>query len=749
MAMRSHLAWVVLLLGCARVANVAPPRPADEDVLYVRDLVFDPVKGPPGLDAALRAPRETGYSLVQYEPGAGDAVHGAVIAAGGRIYDPVARNGLLVGGVPLARLRAIQGVRSAAIYEPAYKLAASLRTAAAQATEPMALAISVFENADDAARAIEALGGKAEVVHAWGGDAVVATVPPARLAEVAAVPSIRSIEPATMPLPELDVAPTRIGVRANAGPPWANIHGLTGQNQVLGIYDTGCDTGNSGTLFTDLRDRVTGDIAGWTNPLRAPSWEGLDYQGNPSAHGTFVSDVAIGNGASSANNLLTGIAFQATAVMRPFNADSAGLQPGYLAIGTALQNAYNANARVHNNSWVPATGIAGNLLPILNTYSQQGSYIIDTFVRANPAMLIVTSAGNYGNAANTIGTLSNSKNSLVVGNAGNGTPPTGDAGGGHVYDGVAPNAMAASSSRGPAVQNRLRPEVCAPGAQVAMRCPQSMVNNNTCPTAAGASNPPYLNQPGFAYAGGTSFSTPMVSGAAILLRQFLNTASQLPTPTGMLMKALLVNGTNQLYNYVPDNAQGWGEINLAQSIDGFGGGNTMYYDSLNEHGAAFQFTQTGQSVYFPDVVFTNAVPLRITLTWYDPADGTYAGVLVDDLDLTLTTADGTVYHGGVASMQNGLTQANGAADNRNNTEKIVLAATPAGNSTITVTATHIAAQTRQAFALAVSSVDHQGAASRSAAPSGATRGEFHLLSPQASAPPSPAPQSPSPPGKQH
>lgn len=374
---------------------------------------------------------------------------------------------------------------------------------------------------------------------------------------------------------------------------------------------------------------------------------------------------------------------------------------------------------------MPATGTYPNLAAIKNIYSAQGSAVIDDFACKNPQMLIMTSAGNYGPNANTLGTLSNSKNSLAVGNAGNGDPPTGAA---TSTDGVAPNAMEQSSSRGPAVTGRQRPEVCAPGAMVAMRCPQSMVG--TCPTA------PYLNQPGFEYATGTSFSTPVVSGAAILLRQFLTTQTSLPNATGMLVKALLVNGATQLYNYVPDAAQGWGEISLTKSIDGLGGGNTMYYDSLNEHGAAFQFTQSGQSVVFNNVVFAANVPLAITLMWYDPPDTTYAGALLDDLDLTVTTADGKVYHGGVPSMTNGQTQANGAPDTKNNTEKIVLAQTPAGASTITVTATTIALNTRQPFALAVSSVDHQGSQGFMATLSGSSSSLHMLQSP----PPEPQPE---------
>ncbi len=715
--------WILPVWALA--AQIAPPPPSPDAAnaakLYVRDFAFDPLSAPPKLAPALLAKGDPGVAIVQYETGKGRAVYDAIRAAGGRIHGPIARHGLLVGDLSLAKLRALRGVRFADAFHPGYKIDPSLRASAENpdATSKVDVVVTVFEKAAATAEEIVKLGGSARVVStALGKEALVVSVPTRALAGLAALPDVWNVEPAMTPQPELDIAPVRIGVRANAAPPWANIDNLDGTGQVLGIYDTGLDTGNPATLLADFQGRVNGDIANWTNPAPTipQSWAGLNYKGDPSSHGTFVTDVAVGNGATSAGGLLTGVAFMATAIMRPFNADSNGLQPGYLNIDRALTNAFAANARVHNNSWVPATGTFPVLAPVLNTYSLQGSSAIDTFVGTNPTMLVVTSAGNYGaQGAGSIGTLSCSKDSLVVGNAGNGTPPTGAAGPPFTYPtATAINAMANSSSQGPVVGGRLKPDVCAPGAMVAMRCPQSMAA--TCPaTGAGPSNQPYLNQPGFAYASGTSFSTPLVSGSAVLLREFLATQTNLPNATGMLVKALLVNGTSPLYNYVPDNMQGWGEINLRQSIDGFGAGQIMYFDSLTEPGAAFVFTQQGQSVVFPNLTFSAATQLAITLTWYDPPDAGLAGALVNDLDLTLTLADGTtVYHGGVPSMQNGQTAANGPADTANSFEKLILAQTPAGACTITVTAATLAPGSRQPFALAVSSVAQQAPVARRA-----------------------------------
>jgi hypothetical protein len=382
--------------------------------------------------------------------------------------------------------------------------------------------------------------------------------------------------------------------------------------------------------------------------------------------------------------------------MRPQNADSDGLTPKYLKIGLALTNAFTEGARIHNNSWDPATGAFPDLVAIKNIYSEQGSATIDAFVVANPTMLVLTSAGNSGrDGAATIGTLGCSKNSLVVGNSGNGNPPTGNRG----AEGLDPNQIASGSSRGPCPGDRLKPDVVAPGFRVAARCMKS-----GCPQPS----IPYINQPKYVYRIGTSYSTPLVAGAALLLRELVTADRNRPRATGMLLKALLINGTAQLFDFAPDNNQGWGRINLAQSIDGPAAGSVYFFDSLSEAGAAFEFTQTGQSVVFENVTFIQNSPLAMTLSWYDPPDATHSGLLINRLDLILTLPDGTIYHAGVPSMRNGVTVPNGLPDLRNNTQKMILRQTPTGACTVQVVATNIAAGKRQPFALAMYPVAQQG-----------------------------------------
>lgn len=693
------------ILGWTDLARAQSVPIAESVALHVRELSFDPLKAPPAVHASLRATAENGYAIVQYHPSEGAAVHRALIAAQARIYGPVARHGFLVGNITQRQLKAIKGVRFAGPFHPAYKLEPSLR---ARAIKPGAakirVAVDVFENAPRVAKTISAYA-KATLVGAQQ-EHLLVELAERDLKRLAAVADVRNIEPAMMPKPELDVMPSRIGVRTAARQP--NFMGLDGTGQKLGVYDTGADTGDTTTLVLDLRNRVSGDIDNWANPSMDQTWADLSYSGGNANHGTSVTDIAIGNGATSSTALLTGIAPAATAKIRSFNADAIGLVPGYLNINQALTNAYNWGANVHNNSWVPATGTAPDLTPVLNVYSQQATVPLDQFAYTNWRMLILTSAGNYGEqGANTIGTLSCSKNSLSVGNSGNGNPPSGRIIG-DFYDGVAPNTMEPSSSIGPVPGGRLRPDVVAPGQEIASPCTTAKLADHTCPDDNG-----YLNEPAYKYGGGASFSTPAVSGMALLLRQLLARDTNLPNASGMLVKSLLVNGAAQMFNYAPGNAQGWGQVSLPRSINGFTAGDVYYYDSMTEHGAAFRFVQAGQSVVFENVVLAQGVPFYVTLTWFDPPDATLAGRIVNDLDLTLTLQNGTVYRGGVPSMQNGVTVANGAGDHVNNTEKLILAATPAQPVTLTVTASVVNVLYPQAFALAVSSVTSHDLKARS------------------------------------
>jgi hypothetical protein len=213
------------------------------------------------------------------------------------------------------------------------------------------------------------------------------------------------------------------------------------------------------------------------------------------------------------------------------------------------------------------------------------------------------------------------------------------------------------SSLGPTYDNRIKPDVVAPGAGL-MSALASRQNSNekTCETT---------------FKQGTSMATPAVAGAAALIRQYFIdkegkfwTKACSPssdmfctafTPSGMLLKALLLHSGEAMSLYhegssskdvvlsgkgKPDVYQGYGRVQLS---------NVLPLPGLSD----FQLTvrdmvdiqeKSAVSHYFK--VTDPSQPLVITISWYDPpAVSGAAKALVNDLDLLLKLPDkkGTIY----------------------------------------------------------------------------------------------------------
>ncbi len=117
--------------------------------------------------------------------------------------------------------------------------------------------------------------------------------------------------------------------------------------------------------------------------------------------------------------------------------------------------------------------------------------------------------------------------------------------------------MAAFSSRGPTKEGRFKPDVVAPGTSILS-------------TRSRAARPPSpdlrdLLRSGYFFDSGTSMATPLVAGCAAVLRETL-VKNGTPKPSAALIKALLINGADELFGqYIPseagpspNNNSGWG-----------------------------------------------------------------------------------------------------------------------------------------------------------------------------------------------
>lgn len=416
---------------------------------------------------------------------------------------------------------------------------------------------------------------------------------------------------------------------------------LDGTGQIVAVADSGIDTGID-------NHSVNGDIhLDFDNRLVIRDWSG-DGPEDDHGHGTHVTGSVAGNGARSGGNI-KGMAPNASIVFQAIGTGSSGSLVTPSNISQLFKQAYDLGARVHTNSW-------GTDSSALYGRYTADSYQADWTQFHYSDQLVIFAAGNDGSdyssplgkidpgqvsppsTAKSIVTVGASENyrpgsSMTWGSFGFGNNPISS-------DRVADdeNGLAAFSSRGPTDDNRIKPDVVAPGTYI-------LSTRSSIGSSGGWGG--YDSY--YHYNGGTSMSTPITAGTATLVRQFYNDTIGLDHPLNSLIKATLINGavdltpgqygtgTVQEVNSRPDIDQGWGRVNLQGSIYP----STGNFDFENN----VDGLRTGEN--FTKVFRVNSPEeLRVTLAWSDHPGSYFSGkYLVNDLDLILTAPNGTVYRG--------------------------------------------------------------------------------------------------------
>jgi serine protease AprX len=410
-----------------------------------------------------------------------------------------------------------------------------------------------------------------------------------------------------------------------------------GTDQIVAVADTGIDD-----QHPDFAGRIIGRVA----LGRQNDWS------DPNGHGTHVAGSVLGDGNASGGQV-KGVAPKAKLFFQSL-LDSKGELGGLpLDLNDLFDAAYKAGARIHNNSWGAAT-------PSRYTINSEE---VDEFVKKNPDMLIVVAAGNEGTGANpvkaaqgfvdwlSIGSPASCKNALTVGASrsdradGPMRNTTWKQGWPNLYpqDPIAKetisgdaDCLAAFSSRGPCDDRRIKPDVVAPGTDIAStRSSLAPLSNFWGPYPTPPAQP--LN--GFyAYDGGTSMATPLVSGCAALVRQYY-VQRRNHEPSAALLKATLINSTVWLKGAdsiaptmgQPNYHQGFGRISMELAIPNPAqpGLELQFVDNWKDPNA--WFTRTGERRRFQFVLGQDAPELRICMAYTDAP----ARALQNNLNLML------------------------------------------------------------------------------------------------------------------
>ncbi|HJZ45520.1 MAG TPA: S8 family serine peptidase [Roseiflexaceae bacterium] len=692
MRLSALLLVVALLAASLATAAAAPSNPMPR--LWLHRTLLDQTPRSIAAARALSAPSGP-YAIVQLRGPIAPADRAALEQTGVALLEYVPDFAYLVRGSPdqIAAAARLPQVVSQAALTLADKLDPRLLRALARGDASVGQ-VRVLGWPDD--------GGTLDR------DMRAAAISPASLSDVdtllraAALPSVRWIEPAPRPRLLNDVARAIMHVDAA----WQD-RGLYGAGQIIGVADSGLDTGNPKTISADFAGRLV------ATHVLATGGDLADTFG----HGTHVAGSAAGAGAQSGARpaqhqyagSFAGVAPEAGLVIQAFEANAQGeiigLDPDYYKL---FGQAYADGARLHTNSWGDTTSDTPG--PAQYGGYPSGSRDADRFTWDHPDMAIFFAAGNSGrdgvpDSANfcqggdgvvdpdSLLAPGTAKNVITVGAAESlrssggyselpwfyfdqysfcfATPPIKD-------DLPSNNAegMAAFSSRGPADDGRSKPDIVAPGINI--------VSDRSHEPNAGTLWGVYASNNNYVYSGGTSMATPLVAGAGALTRQWL-IARGIPNPSAAAVKATLLDTTHdmgpgqygtgttqEIPATRPNNVEGWGRVDLSFMSA------PPYAIWVDDHAGGLATGQSFSYASAPDrslTVVDSAQPLRIMLAWTDPPGSLSAQTkLVNDLDLIVTGPGGATYRGNNVP----------GGDRLNNVEGIVIDRPPPGQYKVEV-----------------------------------------------------------------
>jgi len=662
-----------------------------ETSISLPSIKLDPLGDPPAgtVRPGTAAAGTGGYYIVQFGAIAMDEWLDSLRDAGVELLQYVPHNAFYVYGdaAAIAKAASHSRVRWVGAFLPEHKISPVLADQLAAAdgnrspkngVSPIELTranaamfdVAVFKRADAAAIA-------SRIAMAYGGSAariidlpnnyfnvIRVELPLERVTGIAEIPDVITIDAYGKPRIEDEraahiVAGNYTSMTAVAGPGYNPLtqFGVDGEGVTVSVYDDGISIPGNGGFYVTSTNTVHGPLRGST-------------AGASGGHGHINASIISGNTPfgildPTGHNYGVGVAPRSHIINIP------GLKAGYSGVEADVYSDTVITAgpngvfgSISNNSW--GNGTNSN---VYDSYTAQ----FDGFVRDATAgggidpIALVYSAGNSGPGALTLTRPKAAKNVIAVGNSEN------------VRTELSANAnnmddLTSSSSRGPAADGRVKPDIVAPGTVIT----GSRAGN--CGTVSSCFDANH------AWSSGTSHAAPQVAGAAALFTQHWKNANGGMNPSPALIKAAIIN-TAQEMNGVnttavsPNGNEGWGRINMKFMLDAA--------TSIRRVNETVPFGAPGASSTMTGTVADASKQIRVALVWTDPPGAANANpALVNNLDLSVTIGANT-YRGNVFS--GGVSTTGGAADTLNNVEIVRLPSGVAAGTpfSITVSATAI------------------------------------------------------------
>ena len=407
-----------------------------------------------------------------------------------------------------------------------------------------------------------------------------------------------------------------------------NLDGRTNHrsNLLATDYSTGLQYDGTGVTVMMQDDGYIGDHIDYEGRIDQSNCSGCSWS-DANDHGDHVAGTIMGAG--NLNPRYRGMAFGADLLV--FNSSNGNYD--------AVPNLY-ATQELVITSKSYSSGCNGGYDSRARQLDQQ-THDLQSLIHVFSAGNSGTSDCGYGAGSdwgNITGGHKSGKNVIAVGNL------------------TVADALNGSSSRGPATDGRIKPDICGVGTSVMSTVSDYLYESKT----------------------GTSMSCPGVAGTITQLYHAYKDANGGNNPTSGLIKAALLNTAEDLGNPGPDFKYGWGRINGAKA-------HTLI--SQGDYITA-SISQSGNDVHNLAVP-SGVTKLKIMVYWTDYEGTTNASIaLVNDLNMQVTDPALVVFDPWVLDESpNAVTldlDAVRAVDNLNNMEQVTIDNPLPGNYTITI-----------------------------------------------------------------